>query len=424
MTLLNDVMKEALCLVESSPKIVTATYKDEIYKRFSNPPDVDEDDVDEGIWMTVNRKLDALFGRDDGHKHILKGPEGISLVIDWVNEARKHPSWDSPEDKEKKLQKKGGFDSASDRLVKLKFERICSKVKELEGSLQSETRPAQAIPNPSNGIKRRIVSNPTLDLNVAIAEEPKPPPKRQQKKTSGSTMILISSDNEVIFVGSNLKQSKTKTKPKKQNTINQCPLSKADQPCIRCKIEVHEKGKLLKCHCGSAPVTLRKGRSEAAQVHWKSAMCQNATARLKTNTLLSAYFVKDPAVQPVNKNIIDTVCLGLTDETWVRPRATQTIAQFLESTCTIYRGVDRHSLRKELFGHNIRENDLTSSQKAELLATMDARATWVVKRNGDRNAIYSKSCESTFKRLKNDPIQTCKPCLDLKEVDSAKALRS
>lgn len=108
MTLLNDVMKEAFCLVESSPNIATATYKDEIYKTFSNPPDLGKDDVEEGIWMKANQKLDALFGR--GHKHILKGPEGTSLVIDWVNKARKHPSWDSPEDKEKKMQKKFAFD--------------------------------------------------------------------------------------------------------------------------------------------------------------------------------------------------------------------------------------------------------------------------------------------------------------------------
>lgn len=84
----------------------------------------------------------------------------------------------------------------------------------------------------------------------------------------------------------------------------------------------------------------------------------------------------------------------------------------------IYRGVDRHSLHKELFGPDICENDLTSSQKAQLLETMDVRATWVVKRNGDWNAIYSKSCETTFKRHKKDPTQTCESCLDLKEVDS------
>ncbi|EGG09658.1 uncharacterized protein MELLADRAFT_95096 [Melampsora larici-populina 98AG31] len=417
MPLLNDVMKEALRLFEGCPMIATATCADEIYKTFSRPPYLPPEDADDGMWMTANQKLEDLFGRD-GQKNILKGPEGIALVIDWINKARKHPSWDSPVDKERRLHKKGNFDSGSDLLIKVKFERICTSVEELQESLPTGSQPAQPIPNRSNGIKRWIVSNSTLDLNVSVAEEPKPPPKRQQKVAGGSTTILISSEDEIVFVKSNVKGSKTGKNSKKKNMIDLCPLSKPDQPCIRCKVEPHEKGKIFTCHCGASPVTLRRGRIEAAQVHWKSAMCKNATAALRTNTLLSTYFVKDPALQPVNKNIIDTVCLGLTDETWVRPRATQTIAQFMESTCTIYCGIDRHKLCKELFGPDIRENDLIPSQKAQFLATMDARGTWVVKRNGDRNAIYSTSCEKTFKRHKKDPTQTCKPCLDLKEVDS------
>lgn len=213
---------------------------------------------------------------------------------------------------------------------------------------------------------------------------------------------------------------KNRKNPKKtqKNVLDLCPLSEPNKPCVRCKVEPHPKGKALRCHCGSAPVTLHQGRFEGAQTHWLSGSCKTATASLRTNRLLSSYFVKDPALQPVNKNIIATICPGLTDETWVRPRAEQTIAQFMDSSCSIFRGVNRHDLRKELFGPNTTEKDLTKSQKAQLITAMDARAIWEVKRNGERNAIYSKSCEKTYQRHKKDLVRPCDSCLEVKEAHS------
>lgn len=304
-----------------------------------------------------------------------------------------------------------------------------------------------------------MVSHPTPDPNVIVSNEPEPPSKRCHMIASGSNSILISSDDEekddrlifqkedeVIFVKSNHSQNqKTKKnkESKKQDLNSLCPLSEPNHPCIRCKVESHPKGKIFSCHCGAARVILHQGRIEGAQVHWESGKlfsafldyfepvyahvvyilvspgsCKHATAGLRTNKLLSSYFVKDPALQPVNKNIIDTVCPGLTDETWPRPRAQCTILEFMDSTCSIYRGIVRHEIRKKLFGTDLTENSLDKSQKAQLVATLDARSSWVVKRNGQRNAIYSKSCENIIKHHKKDAPLSCNAFLEAKYCHS------
>lgn len=145
--------------------------------------------------------------------------------------------------------------------------------------LQSNSQPVQSSNNPSKGVKRRIVSNPTSDSNVAVAHEPKPPPKQKHKiaYTSTTNAIIISSDdeatvnNEIIFVRSTDGKTSQKKEPKKKhNVVLLCPLSQPNQPCVRCKVEKHPKGKVLRCHCGSESVTLHHGRAEGAQAHWKS----------------------------------------------------------------------------------------------------------------------------------------------------------
>lgn len=90
----------------------------------------------------------------------------------------------------------------------------------------------------------------------------------------------------------------------------------------------------------------------------------------------------------------------------------------MDGTCSIFRGVNRHDIRKELFGPNTTENDLTKSQKAELITAMDAWAIWEVKRNGERNTIYSKTCKKTYKCHKNDPVRPCDSCLKVKDSSS------
>ncbi|EGG08232.1 uncharacterized protein MELLADRAFT_85034 [Melampsora larici-populina 98AG31] len=335
----------------------------------------------------------------------------MALVIKYVNQAREHPTWDSPEDQQKRLQKMGNYDSTSDQLMKLKFKRVIEKLWELGKSSPKDHPPAKSSTNPAKGVKRRMVSNPTSDPNVAVAQEPKPPPKRQHNVASTSTAILILSDNEilaedneVVFIKSNINTASQKKNKKKKRRRN--------------KIERHPRGQALKCHCGSAPVTLHGGRFERAEAHWLTDKCAKTTAQLRSNKLLSSFFVKDPALQPVNRNIIEAACPGLTDKTWPRPKSERTIAEFMDSTCTIYRGNVQHKILKELFGDDLGENDLTESQKAKLVTELDARSTWEVKRHGERNAIYSTSCKRTVNHHKKDPLQPCDSCLELKDLSS------
>lgn len=133
---------------------------------------------------------------------------------------------------------------------------------------------------------------------------------------------------------------------------------------------------------------------------------------------MTSFFKSDPALHPVNKILVDTVCPGRTDETWIRPRATCTISQFLESTYSIFRGLLRHEVRRELFGDILTESDLNPSQKAQLIATLESRCSWVVKRTGDRNSIHSKTCIEVFQRQKRDTVQPCEPCLEIKHCRS------
>ncbi|EGF98071.1 uncharacterized protein MELLADRAFT_96196 [Melampsora larici-populina 98AG31] len=401
MPLLNDVMKEALRLVEECPLISTATHTDEIYKSCSHSPSLPAADAEEGIWMTINKTLDNLFGSDTGIRNILKGPNGVALAIEWVNKGREHPSWDSAEEKNKRVNKKGKYDSQSDLLVKLKFEGIVEKVKfysntyvyllALGGPIQSESQlaPSATTPSNSNGVKHRNDLNPDTDVDVVT--EP-PAPKRIQPAQTSNDAIIISSDDEEVELAKSNKDSKT--------------------------VQKTSKGKLLSCHCGAAPVTLRRGQVEGAQAHWSSGVCKDATSGLRGNQMLTSFFKSDPALQPVNRNLVDTVCPGLTNETWIRPRATCTISHFLESTYSIFRGLLRHEVRRELFGNIVTEADLTASQKSQLIATLESRCTWVVKRTGERNTIHSKTCLEVFQRSRRDPVRPCKPCLEIKNCRS------
>lgn len=146
----------------------------------------------------------------------------------------------------------------------------------LGGPIESDSQLAPSVKNPSIsiGVKRRIVSNPDTEIAVATV---KPAPKRQRPETSSSTIIISSDDEEVIFVKSNhSKKPSTNSKKnkieKQRDVISLCPLSEPNKPCIRCKVVKMSKGKLLSCHCGAAPVTLRRGQVEGAQAHWRSGM--------------------------------------------------------------------------------------------------------------------------------------------------------
>ncbi|EGF99437.1 uncharacterized protein MELLADRAFT_94635 [Melampsora larici-populina 98AG31] len=210
-----------------------------------------------------------------------------------------------------------------------------------------------------------------------------------------------------------------KSKAQKQmDLLALCPLSTPDSPCDRCKVEKIGGDKIFHCHCGAKSKTLKQGRTLKAVEHWKT-----ATERISTNKTLNSFIKRkaaDPSASSDKSRIIEVACAGLCDATWKRKRAKQSIAQFMEKSCSIYRGNQRHMVCKDLFGANANEVDLTSDQRARLITALDSCSTWIVKRHPDRNALYSPSCLVTIpvKIKKKDELVVCDECQKLKGLGS------
>lgn len=126
---LDQVIEEVLLLTQNSPFILLATTSDQIYKTFSEEPYLPHEYAEEGMWYAANCKLDKVFGVRDLSMNIRKGPHGLPMAVNWLNKARKHELWDSEADKARRLVKNAGWDSDSDRLVKVRMENILSHVK-------------------------------------------------------------------------------------------------------------------------------------------------------------------------------------------------------------------------------------------------------------------------------------------------------
>ncbi|EGG05907.1 uncharacterized protein MELLADRAFT_87639 [Melampsora larici-populina 98AG31] len=377
----------------------------------------------------------------------------------WLGEARKHDLWDSEVDKARRLVKPPGWESDSDQVVKVKMENILWLVKVLINKKGMDCRPHSppgSGPPPSSrgkGMKRRVVSKPNADPNASISQLEKPPAKQSQQveidlmssdgdepkqSTSSHTLIpakkppleinLISSDAEEPKEAKSSLPVQVKPNAKRQyvstvsDLLELCPLSKPSKVCDRCKIEDLFRRKEFWCHCGAKKKNLHGGRIEGAQEHWKTATCIKKTADIRSSKVLTTFFSatpKDPAVvQRLKRGYSEIACPGLNNVTWIQSRATQSIETFLENTCTIYRGNVRHKLCKELFGENATEKSLSKADKAKFLDALDARAIWLVKRHGSRNAIYSPVCLKTFIHRKSDPNTACSKCCSLKEVQS------
>lgn len=198
MSSLDQVIEEVILLTENSPFIPPAATSDEIYKKFSDAPHLPPEYEEEGMWYVANCKLDAVFGVQEGSINIRKGPYGLKLVMKWLSEARKHHLWDSETDKARRLIEPAGWDSDSDRLLKVKMENILSYVKALinkkEMECQPPASPGSGVPpsSGSKGKKRPVDSTPDLDSNVSIHQLEKPPAKQSPRVE----ISLISSDGE------------------------------------------------------------------------------------------------------------------------------------------------------------------------------------------------------------------------------------
>lgn len=65
-------------------------------------------------------------------------------------------------------------------------------------------------------------------------------------------------------------QTSDSTTKKHSDVIALCPLSTAELPCDRCKIEKTNGDKIFTCHCGARSKTLKQGRTNKAVSHWKT----------------------------------------------------------------------------------------------------------------------------------------------------------
>ncbi|EGF99945.1 uncharacterized protein MELLADRAFT_93917 [Melampsora larici-populina 98AG31] len=400
----------------------------------------------------------------------MRGSLGIELALKYFSKARDHKTW-TPNSEgllKAKLQmivqeliKAGASDFLDEGATTADRDKN-------EAGKSSDSMSARKSHGASMVMKRRVVSQPDVDPDACHSQPKKPAAKRPQVDTleSKEATIIISSDNEVTLprkstsatvsapkkppgvlnkiekvnlissddevtqprkITSNVVlvpkkstcgSSKVDKAKKATKVLDNCPLSTPNTPCNRCKIEVTSADKEFRCHCGQKMILLRAGRSEKALSHWNTT-CKQKTSTLRSNALLVGFLAQSHGDDKrVKRGFVEIECPGLTDATWDRPRATYSINYFLEHTCSIYRGNNRHRVCQELFGQNATEKQLSTDEKARLMTTLDARAIWEVKRHGSRSAIYSRKCTTTLLIKKTEKIQNCSECESLKGVRS------
>ncbi|EGG10901.1 uncharacterized protein MELLADRAFT_92264 [Melampsora larici-populina 98AG31] len=404
----DQTLNKIIRLCDNCPALREGTRQDKTYMRFSNPPTADED---EGMWYPVNTTLDAVFGVDCIKLEISKGPFGLPLVVEWVQQARKHHTWDGD----------------SDKLIKIKLDNIISALQDAGAEDHEVDEPHKT--NSVVGNKRRISrieSNPTTS-NSSNSSKSMDDPKRPTKQFRTAAPAKISdgviNSSEVILVLSSdeeerrgfSKKNSAKRELRNVKVVNLCPLSTPNKNCNRCKVETRLGGKHFSCHCGAKLIWLSGGRVRPAETHWATEICKDKTEQLRSNTQLTSYFTNSTTS---NSKMIEVPCPGLHDGTWERPKARHTIAYFLSKTFSVYRGNFRHKICQDLFGAHAQESKLTKEQKSKLMTTLDAQSKWQVKRHGDRNAIYSSNCEKTFLCNRTIKNAICTPCEQVKGMRS------
>lgn len=93
-----ELKSDILYLSENCDFIRPATTEDITYRSFSNPPQLDHWDIDDGMYFSVNRTLDAVLGADVIEKHLFNGCYGMELMLKWLDKAREHATWDRNSD--------------------------------------------------------------------------------------------------------------------------------------------------------------------------------------------------------------------------------------------------------------------------------------------------------------------------------------
>jgi hypothetical protein len=88
-----QLFSDILSISKSTSTIPQATKNDLIFQRFCNPPMIDEDEEDEGMWYVVNKAMDSLFGVKNCQENLRSGKYGIEVVLNYLKNACQHPSW-------------------------------------------------------------------------------------------------------------------------------------------------------------------------------------------------------------------------------------------------------------------------------------------------------------------------------------------
>lgn len=107
----DQTLQKITTLCNQCPSLREGTRKDLTFKTFSNAPVAH---AEEGMWYSVNSTLDSVFGRDCIKKNISKGTFGLPLVVEWVQKAQKHHTWDGD----------------SEKLIRVKLDNIISALKD------------------------------------------------------------------------------------------------------------------------------------------------------------------------------------------------------------------------------------------------------------------------------------------------------
>ncbi|KAH9816220.1 hypothetical protein DFH28DRAFT_1095028 [Melampsora americana] len=377
---------EILHLLETFKDIRPATMDDVIYCSFSNPPILDADGIDEGMYWTVNTKMYAFFAEKDIKNNVLTRPYGLKLVMRWLDQAQKHETWDK----------------TSDQLLNLKMKRIHTY---MIGSTATNNNP--------KGKKRRVVSQPSpnKEPNKSISNIDKTAVKFQQNLAPSEVVNISSNDDkdqQRENISTSISRRANKVEKKESSTkimsvtdvLQLCPLSKGNQPCTKYQVETAVLGnKYFWCHCSNKRLILPHGPVETAEDHWKSKKCRDKTRDI-SSAVLTSFYKKIP-VDPKTTNR-EVPCPGLTDATWVRKKVQNSIAYFL-------------------FGNKTSELSLTKYQKARLISALDSQEIWEVKRHGKRSGVYSKNCKRTVLQKKNlDDV----PCVECESIKGNSSLKS
>ncbi|EGG05305.1 uncharacterized protein MELLADRAFT_107520 [Melampsora larici-populina 98AG31] len=154
---------------------------------------------------------------------------------------------------------------------------------------------------------------------------------------------------------------------------------------------------------------MSKGRVEAAIAQWASSRFKNQTKLVCNNSSLSSWVTTTS-----KKNAVTKPCSGLHDKNWKRPRGKTTIANCIKHSPTPYHGAKRWKVCLRLFG-TTHEITLSDEQRQQLHSTLEAEATWMIKRHGAQAAIHSVECTRTVVTTSKVEFPICENCEALKK---------